>query len=147
MALRMVGKLVSIPPAQRSVIDGITSVGTDIRDGFGTIGAALASGFDNILEAVEALGLSISEFASDFWDTAEEKFGRMEPTVPFVVGDDSFAGFGAIWHYVVSWLGYISGFISLILSVWSSLPYAMVVPVYACVTLILVFGIYRKFIS
>lgn len=67
------------------------------------------------------------------------------PRLPFFPAD--FSGFGSIWHYVEEWLSSIGGFISLILNVWSSLPYIIVVPVYACVVLVLIFGVYRKFIA
>lgn len=128
----------------RTIFDDMIS---GISDGWNTMTGFLSDFWDNLTSSISSAISSISDKLDDIkenmpdWD---ETFGDDVPTLPF---GSNVTGFGSIWHYVVSWLGYISGFITLILSVWSSLPYAMVVPVYACVTLILVFGIYRKFIS
>lgn len=55
--------------------------------------------------------------------------------------------FPNIWHYVTEWIGVISSYVSTCLTVWSYLPYGLVVPVYASIVLIIVFGLYRKFIK
>lgn len=135
--------LTAISTALESFGDWISDAASDVVDAVGTLADKLAEWFGSVLEAIRALGLTISEFFSDFWDNLKESI-RPNPTLPW---GESLSGFGSIWHYVVEWLGYIGGFITLILSVWSSLPYAMVVPVYACIALILIFGVYRKFIS
>lgn len=50
-----------------------------------------------------------------------------------------------IWHYVVSWIGSIRSGAALIASVWSSLPYAMLVPIWASAVIVIVLGMYKRF--
>lgn len=54
-------------------------------------------------------------------------------------------GFVNIWHYVVSWVGSIGAFLGMLFTVWSGLPYAMVVPIYATAVIVIVIGMYRRF--
>lgn len=53
--------------------------------------------------------------------------------------------FSGIWHYVVDWINSLRSWFSLMFSVWSGLPYAMVVPVYASAVVVIVVGMYRRF--
>lgn len=54
--------------------------------------------------------------------------------------------FSDLWHYVLDWLSCITPFIALLKTVWGFLPYCMVVPVWATAVIVLVFGVYRRFI-
>lgn len=50
-----------------------------------------------------------------------------------------------IWHYVRTWVSSIASFINWIFGVYSNLPYAMVVPIYAAAVIVIVLGIYKRF--
>lgn len=59
---------------------------------------------------------------------------------------DNIAGiFSSIWQYVVNWVSSISPFLTLMQTVWSKLPYAMVLPVYASAVVVIVLGMWRRF--
>ena len=108
---------------------GISSVAEAIK-------TAVSTAADTIGGKIDSIGTKISDWWEEWRSSKNDK-----PTSFFG------SGFNSIWHYVVEWLSYIGGFLSLVLNVWSVLPYGMVVPVYAAVVLILYFGIYRKFIK
>lgn len=114
--------------------NGLESIETLLGNIATAISNAATSVVSGISTAIDSIGDKID-------DWKEESTSNLPP-LPVVP-----TGFANIWHYVVEWLTYIGGFITLILSVWSALPYGLVVPVYACITLILVFGVYRRFIS
>lgn len=50
-----------------------------------------------------------------------------------------------IWSYVRDWVQSIGSWFSWMFGVFSSLPYAMVVPIYASAVIVIVLGIYRRF--
>lgn len=50
-----------------------------------------------------------------------------------------------IWYYVRQWIASIASFVGWIFSVYSNLPYAMVVPIYATAVIVIVLGIYKRF--
>lgn len=56
--------------------------------------------------------------------------------------DFNFAG---IWHYVREWVASLGAWFSLVFTVWSILPYAIVVPVYATAVVVIVLGVYKRF--
>lgn len=50
-----------------------------------------------------------------------------------------------IWHYVVTWVQSLGTWLTTMFTVWNSLPYAMVVPVYATAVIVIVLGVYKRF--
>ncbi len=119
-----------------TIQDLLGNIKTGIGSAAEAIKTAISSAADTIGGKIDSIGTKISDWWEEWRSSKDEK-----PPPGFGVG------FNSIWHYVVEWLSYIGGFLSLVLNVWSVLPYGMVVPVYASVVLILYFGIYRKFIK
>ena len=121
-------------------LDAIKEFLSNIKAGISSaaesIKSAVSTAADTIGGKIDSIGTKISDWWEEWRSSKNDK-----PSSFFG------AGFNSIWHYVVEWLSYIGGFLSLVLNVWSVLPYGMVVPVYASVVLILYFGIYRKFIK
>ena len=114
----------------------LSNIKAGISSAAEAIKTAVSTAADTIGGKIDSIGTKISDWWEEWRSSKNDK-----PT--FFFG----SGFNSIWHYVVEWLSYIGGFLSLVLNVWSVLPYGMVVPVYAAVVLILYFGIYRKFIK
>ena len=114
----------------------LSNIKTGISSAAESIKTAVSTAADTIGGKIDSIGTKISDWWEEWRSSKNDK-----PSSFFG------AGFNSIWHYVVEWLSYIGGFLSLVLNVWSVLPYGMVVPVYASVVLILYFGIYRKFIK
>lgn len=50
-----------------------------------------------------------------------------------------------IWHYVTEWVASIGAWMSMMFNVWSNLPFAMVLPVYATAVIVIVLGVYKRF--
>lgn len=119
-----------------SIQELLSNIKTGISSAAEAIKTAVSTAADTIGRKIDSIGTKISDWWEEWRSSKNDK-----PSSFFG------AGFNSIWHYVVEWLSYIGGFISLVLNVWSVLPYGMVVPVYASVVLILYFGIYRKFIK
>lgn len=53
--------------------------------------------------------------------------------------------FSGIWHYVVEWVATLGDWFTAMFSMWSALPYAMVLPVYATAVIVIVLGVYKRF--
>lgn len=119
-----------------TIQDLLGNIKTGISSAADAIKTAVSTAADTIGRKIDSIGTKISDWWEEWRSSKNDK-----PTSFFG------SGFNSIWHYVVEWLSYIGGFLSLVLNVWSVLPYGMVVPVYASVVLILYFGIYRKFIK
>ena len=119
-----------------SIQDLLGNIKTGISSAAEAIKTAISTAADTIGGKIDSIGTKISDWWEEWRSSKNDK-----PTSFFG------SGFNSIWHYVVEWLSYIGGFLSLVLNVWSVLPYGMVVPVYAAVVLVLYFGIYRKFIK
>lgn len=119
-----------------TIQDLLGNIKTGISSAADAIKTAVSTAADTIGGKIDSIGTKISDWWEEWRSSKNDK-----PSSFFG------AGFNSIWHYVVEWLSYIGGFLSLVLNVWSVLPYGMVVPVYASVVLILYFGIYRKFIK
>lgn len=66
------------------------------------------------------------------------------PLLPFELPSFNF-NLSGIWHYVVEWVQSISAGAAQIFAVWSYLPYAMVVPIYASIVVVVVLGVYKRF--
>lgn len=66
------------------------------------------------------------------------------PLLPITLPDFNFSLSG-IWYYVVRWVESIGSWISLMFTVWASLPYAFVAPVYASAVIVIVLGVYKRF--
>ena len=126
--------------AETYVPDAITSP-LDIpwSDSFvGTGGLDLA--IDQILDAVRANDLTLAEESTAPGPASTV----MPPFLPMELPSFNFSLSG-IWHYVVEWVGSISSGAALIFNTWSSLPYAMVVPIYATLVCVIVIGLWRRF--
>ena len=65
------------------------------------------------------------------------------PLLPFLPNFNF--NLSSIWHYVVEWVSSLGSWFSLTFSIWRSLPYAMVVPVYATAVVVIVLGVYKRF--
>ena len=124
----------------KTSLEAIQELLSNIKAGISSaaeaVETAIVTAADTIGGKIDSIGTKISDWWEEWRSSKNNK-----PSSYFG------AGFNSIWHYVVEWLSYIGGFISLVLNVWSVLPYGMVVPVYASVVLVLYFGIYRKFIK
>lgn len=86
----------------------------------------------------------------DLVDTADPPAPTPEPSeilVPFLpVTLPSFNfSLSGIWHYVREWVSSLGAWFALMFTVWSTLPYAMVVPVYATAVVVIVLGVYKRF--
>lgn len=66
------------------------------------------------------------------------------PLLPVTLPDFHFSLSG-IWHYVVTWVRSLGAWFTTMFTVWNSLPYAMVVPVYATAVIVIVLGVYKRF--
>lgn len=66
------------------------------------------------------------------------------PFLPVVFPSFNFS-FSGIWHYVVEWVGTLGSWFSMVFTIWSHLPYAIVVPVYATAVVVIVLGVYKRF--
>ena len=66
------------------------------------------------------------------------------PLLPVTAPSFNF-NLAGIWHYVREWVQSISSFLSFVLTLWASLPWAIVVPVYASLVIVIVLGVYRRF--
>lgn len=119
-----------------TIQDLLVNIKTGISSAAEAIKTAVSTAADTIGRKIDSIGTKISDWWEEWRSSKNDK-----PTSFFG------SGFNSIWHYVVEWLSYIGGFLSLVLNVWSVLPYGMVVPVYAALVLVLYFGIYRKFIK
>lgn len=66
------------------------------------------------------------------------------PFLPVALPNFNFSLSG-IWYYVREWISSLSAWFTMVLTVWSNLPYAMVVPVYATMVVLIVLGVYKRF--
>ena len=66
------------------------------------------------------------------------------PLIPINVPSFNFSLSG-IWHYVREWVTSLGAWLSYLFSIWAILPYAIVVPVYACLVIVIVLGVYKRF--
>lgn len=66
------------------------------------------------------------------------------PFLPVVIPSFDFSLSG-IWHYVREWVSSLGAWFAVVFTVWSYLPYALVVPVYASAVIVIVLGIYKRF--
>lgn len=66
------------------------------------------------------------------------------PFLPVTLPNFNF-NLSGIWHYVREWITSLGAWFSTVLTVWAYLPYAMVVPVYAALVIVIVLGVYKRF--
>lgn len=66
------------------------------------------------------------------------------PFLPIELPSFNFSLSG-IWYYVVAWVQSLGSWLSMMFTVWGSLPYALVVPVYASAVIVIVLGVYKRF--
>lgn len=55
--------------------------------------------------------------------------------------------FSSIWHYVIEFVGTLGAGLALFGSIWSTLPYALVVPIYASAVVVIVVTVYKRYIA
>lgn len=67
------------------------------------------------------------------------------PLLPFLDLPSFNFNLSGIWHYVREWVASLGAWFTLTFSVWQSLPYAIVVPVYASAVVVIVLGVYKRF--
>lgn len=101
------------------------------------VGTAILANPENALE------LEPAEEPSNPGDIPNEVY---IPFLPVTLPSFNF-NFSGIWHYVVEWIGSLGAWFNMVMTVWSNLPYAMTVPVYACLVILIVLGVYRRFLS
>lgn len=68
------------------------------------------------------------------------------PYIPIKLPSFRF-NFRSIWHYVRDWVASLAQFFKLISLVWSRLPYPIVLPIYATLVIVIVIGVWRRFVS
>lgn len=66
------------------------------------------------------------------------------PFLPITLPSFNF-NLSGIWHYVREWVSSLSSWFATMFTIWSCLPYAMVVPVYATAVVVIVLGVYKRF--
>lgn len=127
-----------------NAISDISDIITDIKEGIqdlaGNIADALEAAFAGVLEAIQSL---VADIKAEF--ELHNPFVPSTPTfAPFQSLKNSFLG---IWHYVREWLGTLSNYLSFFTTTLSILPYAMIVPVYAMIVIVIVSFILKRFFS
>lgn len=90
---------------------------------------AISGSLSQTLAAVQAIASDIVSFISSLPSYLSQFGGK----------------FASIWYYVVNWVTSLSPFFVLISGVWSHLPAAMVLPVYASAVICVVLGMYKRF--
>lgn len=66
------------------------------------------------------------------------------PLLPVTIPSFNF-NLAGIWHYVREWVASLGAWFSMVFTIWSHLPYAIVVPVYATAVIVIVLGVYKRF--
>lgn len=79
-------------------------------------------------------------------DTLAQGITAVSPFVPFGAIPSFSFGFSGIWHYVVSWVNSLGSGLGFFSSIWSNIPYAMVVPIYAAAVVVIVTSIFKRFV-
>lgn len=90
----------------------------------------------------------VGDLEASYTDTpVESQVSIPEISIPtlFQFQIPNFVSLFGIWHYVVDWVHSLGSFAGTVFSIWSSLPYAMVLPVYASAVVVIVLGMYRRF--
>ena len=112
-------------------------------DGTGTLtdaqSEAIAGDLSSVIE--QDTTLTIAEAQDDV--IANEVY---IPFLPVTLPSFNFS-FSGIWHYVVTWVSSLGAWFTTLFTIWSCLPYAMVVPVYATLVVVIVLGVYRRFLA
>lgn len=94
---------------------------------------------------------SISDTTEAIAEAVEELVNPSQSTLPVVGSSDGHGGIGlkgafnSIWHYVTEWLSCISGWMSTFSTILGSIPYCMVLPIYASIAILIVLGVLRRF--
>lgn len=66
------------------------------------------------------------------------------PFIPVTLPHFDFSLSG-IWYYVREWVSSLGAWLTTMFAVWNNLPWAMVVPVYASLVIVIVLGLYKRF--
>lgn len=97
---------------------------------------------DKLVDMIQQLVLENSDVLEDEAPAPTDPI--YSPLLPFELPSFNF-NLSGIWHYVVEWVQSISAGAAQIFAVWSYLPYAMVVPIYASIVVVVVLGVYKRF--
>lgn len=119
---------VSVPDSNTQILEDTNSI-VQSQQGILTQVTSIGTGVQGILQAIGSFfaidGPLIGRF-SDWLASAKN----------FTLG---------IWHYVVTWVLSLGAGLSWLQTCWSLIPYSMVVPVYACIVICIVLGLWRRF--
>lgn len=66
------------------------------------------------------------------------------PFLPVTLPTFNFSLSG-IWHYVTAWVSSLGAWFTMVFTIWSNLPYAISLPVYATAVVVIVLGVYKRF--
>lgn len=113
-------------------------------DGTGSLTDAQA---EAAAQAIDDAITSNPDKAIELAETADPPIPGTEVYIPFLPVELPNFNFNlsGIWHYVREWIASLGAWFSTVMTVWASLPYAMVVPVYASLVVVIVLGVYKRF--
>ena len=96
-----------------------------------------------IWESIVSDGLELQD-APDPVEPGSSPSEVYVPFLPITLPSFNFSLSG-IWHYVRDWVTSLGSWFTMVFTIWASLPYAIVVPVYATAVIIVVLGVYKRF--
>ena len=116
---------------------------TRYGDGSGTLSDAQSQAIEGDLSSAIENDRTL-ELAQDTPIPADTPKPNYLPILPVALPSFNFSLSG-IWHYVRDWVSSLGAWFTLVFSLWASLPYAIVVPVYATAVIVVVLGVYKRF--
>lgn len=136
------------------IANKVNGIATDVAD-FGIsikewINEKWETFSDFVLTIPDIIALNLEGIMTDVGELFKKPFKFIEDKFADLFGQmHDFLGMGesfaSIWHYVIAWVGSLGPWLSTMFIIWSGLPYAMVLPVYATAAIVVVIGIYRRF--
>jgi hypothetical protein len=124
----------------QSIWDWLKSFWTNLTETITGAISGVVEGVNSIVESIEAILEAVANpFAEFFTNFLPSFWNTLVGTI-----NGSLLNFASIWHYVVSWVGSLGSGFALIRSVWSGLPYAMVVPIYSSIVITIVFFVFKR---
>ena len=144
--------------------DAITDIRTKLKSGFGevvdtitNIGTGIKDTVTEAINAIEGVGQNIVDGIQEIIENISGSFSGetpegIEPVFTIIDNlketlENAKSNFLGIWHYVVDWMNSIAAGTAAIKSIFSILPYAMVVPIYATLVIVIVLGLLSKFLK
>lgn len=120
----------------RPIVDSIQSLWDGISDFFDSVGQWFLD-FPFVLEN------AISNAVDKIIDFISNDHGIIGSIRDLVEG----LSFSGIWHYVRDWFYSLSAFLTTVLSIWSNLPPAFPIIVYASIVISIIFGVLKRFLG